>query len=119
MAAALKRMDGNLDLLKMLAGVFLTDYPQRMDEIRRAIRERNAWSLMRAAHTLRGAVSNFSAHEAMSAAQNLEIGANADIWDQVEANWVALQQAISRLEPELARLSLGTGDPISHRDPSG
>ncbi len=59
MAAVLKRMDGDLDLLKMLAGLFLSECPQRMADIRQAINQRDASKLMHSAHAIKGSVANF------------------------------------------------------------
>jgi CheY-like chemotaxis protein len=105
MAAVLERMDGDMDLLKMLAALFLTECPQRMDEIRKAITERDASKLMRAAHALKGSVGNFGAQAAVLAAQRLELDANEHDWEHAEADWVALEKAVGGLEPILSQLS--------------
>ena len=71
-AAALDRVDGDVELMKELAGLFLDECPQRMAEIREAIIRRDATKLQQAAHTLKGSVGNFGAAEAIEAARRLE-----------------------------------------------
>jgi HPt (histidine-containing phosphotransfer) domain-containing protein len=105
LAKVLERMDGDLELLKELAGIFLSDCPQRMAEIRRAITQRDASGLMQAAHTIKGSAGNFGAHEAVEAARRLEIDATEHDWGQAEEHWAALQRAVGGLEPVLIQLS--------------
>jgi PAS domain S-box-containing protein len=105
MAAVLERMDGDMELLKMLAGLFLSECPQRMDEIKKAIQDRDASRLMRAAHALKGSVGNFGAQEAVEAAQRLEIDASEQHWDQAVQDCAALEKAVCGLEPVLSQLS--------------
>jgi len=105
MAEVLKRMDGDMDLLKSLAGLFLSEWPQRVAEIRQAIDQRDAPKLTQAAHTIRGSVGNFGARAAVEAAQRLEIDARDHDWVQAEEHWAALQQAVGGLEPILIQLT--------------
>jgi two-component system, sensor histidine kinase and response regulator len=110
MAAALKRVDGDADLLKELAGLFLGECAQRMTEIRRAIDRRDASELHQAAHALRGSVATFGARTAVEAAQRLENDGRAQDWSRTEAHWSALEAAIRRLEPVFVELA-GAGMP--------
>jgi HPt (histidine-containing phosphotransfer) domain-containing protein len=59
-------------LLVEVVTIFLEDHKKQLDEIERAIRDRDGQALGRAAHTLKGSVSNFGAREAREAAQALE-----------------------------------------------
>jgi PAS domain S-box-containing protein len=102
LAVALKRVDGDLDLLKELAGIFLDECPQRMAEIRQAIRQRDLAKLQREAHGLKGSVGTFGAQETFEAALRLESVGRGEDWGHVEEAWAALEQAIGRLEPALA-----------------
>ncbi len=105
LAAVLERMDGDVELLKELAGLFLNECPRQMAEIRQAITQRDASRLMQTAHTIKGSVGNFGAREAVEAARRLEIDANEHDWGQAEADWAALKRAVGRLEPALIELS--------------
>jgi PAS domain S-box-containing protein len=104
-AAVLERMDGDVDLLKELAGLFLSECPERMAEIRHAITQRDESKLASAVHNLKGSVGNFSAREAVDAARRLEIDASTCNWERAEENWAALVRAVGRLEPVLVELS--------------
>jgi PAS domain S-box-containing protein len=104
MAAALARVDGDLELMKELAGLFLSDCPHRMAEIREAIAERNAPRLHHAAHALKGSVANFAAHEAFEAAQRLERDGRDQLWGCAEQDWAALETAIGQLMPAFVAL---------------
>ncbi|HZW34810.1 MAG TPA: response regulator, partial [Isosphaeraceae bacterium] len=104
MAAALERVDGDVELLKELAGLFLDDCAARMAEIHQAIVRRDASTLERAAHTLKGSVGHFEAHEVFEAAQRLERDGRRQDWDQADDDAVALEEALGRLQPALAQL---------------
>ena len=103
-AAALERVDGDVELLKELAGLFLDDCPARMAEIRQAIVQRDAAKLQRAAHTLKGSVGHFGARETFEAAQRLERDGRDQDWDQAAEDGAALEAALVRLQPALAEL---------------
>ena len=104
MAAALERVDGDLELMTELAGLFLGECPQRMEDIRRAIGERDGPGLERAAHYFKGSVGNFGARRAFEAAGRLERAGRDLDWGRVEQDWAALEEAIGQLEPAFAEL---------------
>jgi PAS domain S-box-containing protein len=104
MAATLERMDGDVELMKELAGLFLSEWPQRMVEIGQAITQRDPARLQRAAHTLRGSVGNFAARQAFETAQRLESDGQEQDWDRAEEHWSALKEAIGRLNVALIGL---------------
>ena len=64
-AVAMERVDGDLELMKELAGLFLGECPQRMAEVRQAIDRKDGPGLQRAAHYLKGSVGNFGARRAV------------------------------------------------------
>ncbi len=95
---------GDTRLLAEMAGLFLRDCPKLMSEIRRALDRHDAKGLERAAHTLKGSVSNFAARAAFEAARHLEtLGREADL-AQAEAACRRLEDEIERLKPALASL---------------
>ncbi len=104
MAAALERVDGDIELMKELAGLFLDECPQRMAEIRQAITQSDAAKLANAAHTLKGSVGNFGAREAFEASRRLELIGHEQDWGRAEEAWTELEEAIGRLNPTLAGL---------------
>jgi CheY-like chemotaxis protein/HPt (histidine-containing phosphotransfer) domain-containing protein len=104
LATALGRVDGDFELLKELAGLFLGECPRRMAEIRRTIDERDGPGLQQAAHYLKGSVGNFGARRAFEAAGRLEHAGRAGEWERAEQDWTELEEAIGRLEPAFAEL---------------
>jgi HPt (histidine-containing phosphotransfer) domain-containing protein len=100
-------VDGDMELLKELAGIFLAECPKLMAEIRQAVDQRDARKLRLAAHTLKGSASHFGAGAVAGAAQRLEgAGAEQD-WAPADEALAALECAIDRLQPALAELRQG------------
>jgi HPt (histidine-containing phosphotransfer) domain-containing protein len=104
-AMALAHVGGDPDLLRELAGVFLTDCPHRLADVRSAVANADAAKLKLAAHTIKGAVSNFAARAAKEAAQRLEtMGQHGDMRNALEALAI-LEMELERLRPVLATLT--------------
>jgi two-component system sensor histidine kinase/response regulator len=97
----LKRVDGDLDLLKEIAGLFFEDTPRLIADVRNAIARGDGNSLERSAHTLKGSVGNFGARIAFEAAFALEqMGRNGDFARADEA-FARLEQQVNLLMPAL------------------
>jgi signal transduction histidine kinase/CheY-like chemotaxis protein/HPt (histidine-containing phosphotransfer) domain-containing protein len=74
------RFDGDLDLLRIVAGTFLETSPPLLSDIREAIAAGDAGSVSQIAHRLRGSLANFGADHAVEAAFRLEkMGAEGDL----------------------------------------
>jgi CheY-like chemotaxis protein/HPt (histidine-containing phosphotransfer) domain-containing protein len=93
----LERIGGDRELLKELVTLFHADCWNLLAEIRDAVTREDCEALAMAAHTLKGAVSNFGAADAVEAAQKLE---SIDCFD----NWEAAAQYCSDLDREIERL---------------
>jgi HPt (histidine-containing phosphotransfer) domain-containing protein len=107
LAAALDRVGGDSELLEEVAKLFLDTAPELLSQVREAVADRNAPSLERAAHTLKGSVGNFGAEAASEAAHRLEkMGRAGDLTGAEEA-LAALEREMDRLQPALAALSAG------------
>ncbi len=98
---ALERVGGDVELLQELVALFRQDCPKLFDEIRDAVRRGNAADLRRAAHTLKGSVSNFCAAEATGAARDLETMGREENLAGAAAALRELEQALDRLWPAL------------------
>ena len=72
LASALKEVDGDEELLREMAQLFLEDHPRLMATLREAATACDPERLCRAAHALKGAAANFAVREAVAAAQRLE-----------------------------------------------
>ena len=104
-AALLAGVDGDRRLLREFVRLFLADCPQRLAEIKEAIRRGDAGALGRAAHTLKGSVGNFAAQKAFAASQQLEnMGRDGDLDNAGEA-CVTLESELEILSDELRRLT--------------
>jgi PAS domain S-box-containing protein len=102
---ALAHVGGDHDLLRELAAVFVVECPHRLADVRDAVSQADAQRLRLAAHTLKGAASNFSALAACDAAQRLEtMGQRADLSGAENAADV-LETEMQRLRTALAELS--------------
>lgn len=78
--AALQRLDGDQTLLAELGDLFFEECPGLLRQARAAVRAQDARALEIAAHTLKGAVSNFHAQASFDAAYQLErMGRNKDL----------------------------------------
>jgi len=103
--ALLDRLGGDWEFLKEIAGVFLDDCPKLLADIHEAVLNRDSERLAHAAHTLKGAVSNFGAESARRAALQLEqLGRAKNLVPATEA-YAALERELGRFTEELAKLS--------------
>ena len=104
-AVALERLGGDEELLQEVAGLFLEEYPTLMAEIHAAVQTGNAHRLERAAHSLKGSVSNFGADCAVQAALGLEtIGRSGDLAGAKEA-LVELEAVMAKLHPSFEQIA--------------
>jgi signal transduction histidine kinase/DNA-binding response OmpR family regulator len=102
--AALDSVGGDRALLQEIIGLFFDESPKWLCDIRKAVSSRDAETLQRAAHTLKGAVSNFGAAQVREIAQRLEnMGHDGDLNGADEALG-ELEQALDQFRPALAAL---------------
>jgi signal transduction histidine kinase/HPt (histidine-containing phosphotransfer) domain-containing protein len=102
MAAALKAVDGDSELLVDVARIFLSETPRLLDEIEGAIARTDAPLLRRAAHTIKGGLRLFGAETAYDLACRLEelgregdVQAAAEPFENLKHAAVELQQDLS------------------------
>ena len=105
--AALGRVDGDRELLKEIAELFLEECPGSLEAVRAAVASRDPAALQRAAHSLKGAVSNFGERAAHKAALRLEqMGRSGELAGSAEA-LRELEEALERLCAELREFITG------------
>lgn len=92
--AILVTFDNNAEFLKSVIGTFLADSPAQLTAVRAAVAANNPGEVMKAAHSLKGSVSVFSAKSAVTAAQNLESMGR-------EGKQEGLGEALAALEREM------------------
>jgi CheY-like chemotaxis protein len=102
-AELLARFDGDGELLKELAGIFLQECPKMLDEIREALRASDHKALERAAHTLKGSVGSFGIPGAWETAQQLESLAKSGRLSGAQEIFRDLEQQIAQFNQVLVR----------------
>lgn len=103
-AAVLARVGGDAELLKELVGLFLAECPKLLSEMREAVARGDAKALARAAHALRGSVSNFEEGDVFDVVLRLEEMGREGLLTHAEEAYAALEEGIARLQPALATL---------------
>ncbi len=97
LASPLRRLQGREDLLKKLAGEFLTGLEELLTRMRSALEERDGPALAFAAHKLKGQAATFEATAVIAAAAELESAA----W---QSDWAAVDNGLERLDRALPPL---------------
>ena len=101
--AVLDSLDGDFELLREVAGIFLAQVPKHMERIRGAVSGQDANVLERAAHALKGSADNLLAQGVVQAASKLEeIGRVGTV--------TGSKEALVSLEEELGKLELALGE---------
>jgi signal transduction histidine kinase/DNA-binding response OmpR family regulator len=100
-AAVMRRVAGNLDMLRELSAVFNDDCSRLLPDLRNALEQGDAAGIRVAAHTVKGMVSFFNAHTATGAAYALEKMGTAGELAGAEREFAALVQEIERLQAAL------------------
>jgi HPt (histidine-containing phosphotransfer) domain-containing protein len=91
------RLGGDEALARQLVSLFIVECPRMIDAVRDSVANGSADDIRRAAHALKGSVSNFTSDGATATAYELEnIGR--------ESRLVEAPAMLARLEQELAAL---------------
>ena len=87
------RLGGNFELFRELAELFMANREDLVAPLKKAIDEMNGAAIGKAAHTIKGAVANFSGERAFRAAYDLEmIGKQGDLGRVHEARDLLLRE---------------------------
>jgi HPt (histidine-containing phosphotransfer) domain-containing protein len=104
MTEALEHVEGDLDLLREMADLFLDEVDNMTRAIEQSITAGDPVALQHAAHTLKGSVSNFAAHAATEASFALEKMGRQQDFTHTSAALAALKSALAQLIPALTAL---------------
>lgn len=99
--AALAAVQGDRELLRIVAETFLDESPQLLAAIRQALEAGVAGEVHRAAHTLKGALNYFGAAQAFDLAYRIEGLADQNRLDEVQHTLPQLEAEVARLRPAL------------------
>jgi CheY-like chemotaxis protein len=100
-ALLVSRVDRDPQLLRDLVDLFLEEYPRLVNEIRAALERKDAKSVERGAHSLKGCTGNLAAKMASEAALKLEKLAHAGDLVGAESLLQELESQLARLKPAL------------------
>ncbi len=100
----LAAFNGNRKILLHIAEIFSTRSAAMLGAISEAVMIRDAVSLARSAHTLKGALYMLRAEKAANAAVRLEAIARSGDWSEGERAYRVLGEEISRVVKELSEL---------------
>ena len=95
----LKNLENDAEFLKTLIGIFMTDWPGMLADMRSAVTARNSSQVISASHALRGSVSIFGAQSAVEAVRTLEYMGQQDKFGEID-------QALCAVEREMALVLL-------------
>lgn len=98
---ALSRVDGDVELLRELAGLFLENYPAQLAVIQSSIERNDSKALENTAHGFKGSVGVFCAKSAFEAARKLEIMGRDNNLAGVNEVYATLRNEVERLKPKL------------------
>jgi signal transduction histidine kinase/CheY-like chemotaxis protein len=96
-ATALARLEGDEDLLREIASLFLDSGPETMEIIEKCMMKGDLSGASRAAHSLKGAVGNFAAARARETALRLEAAAREGDASAAREAWAGLQTEMIQL----------------------
>lgn len=101
-ATALDVVAGDRLLLVEVVDAFLQEAPQQMSAVEDAIQRRDAVTLRRAAHTLKGSLRYFGAQTAYDVALALEMAGMAEQFDHQLERAASLRNMLQLILKELA-----------------
>lgn len=107
-ALLVSRVDSDAQLLRDLVDLFLEECPRQVDEIRVALGRKDAKTVQRGAHSLKGSTSNLAAKMASEAALKLERLARAEDLLHAESALQELEYELVRLKPALLAVRVDT-----------
>jgi len=100
-----ERLDGDFELFIELSELFFEDSSVLLGKIEESINDKNPDALRKTAHTLKGAVSNFSAQKAYDAAYELEIAGKENKLEDAPEMLKALKNEIAEVITEMKKLT--------------
>jgi two-component system sensor histidine kinase/response regulator len=106
--AAFKHFEGDVELMKEIAQMFLEESPLLMNKMKDALGRGDCDALERAAHTVKGSVGNFAAKRAFQAAQRVEEIGRERTMAEAEGAYRELETELKKLRPALASLGRET-----------
>jgi signal transduction histidine kinase/DNA-binding response OmpR family regulator/PAS domain-containing protein len=105
----LTRVEGMLDVLAEMAGLFIGELPPLVEDIQEGIAGDNLDTVAKAAHRIKGSSGLLGAAATFAAAKDLNDLASAGDSAGVPAAWLRLKTQLDLLQPELEKLMVDAG----------
>jgi len=105
----MEQFDGDEELFAEIAELFIEDAPKQMTRIREAVAKGDALALNRAAHALKGSVSNFGVEAVYDLARSMEIMGDESDFQEAEKTCDALGKTLGELLREMRALIRESG----------
>ena len=102
--AVLKRLGDDEEILKEIAALFVAGSPEMLDQIRQSMEAGDVLRLEKAAHLMKGSVSNFGAEEAVQAALHLEVMARTGDLTRARQAFGDLEKAVQAVQTALMQV---------------
>jgi HPt (histidine-containing phosphotransfer) domain-containing protein len=99
---ALRHTGGDRELLGQMAGIFLDTLPSMVDQLRRAVAQRQTATVRRLAHSLKGSCGYFAVDDAWNVAFALEQTPDDD---DVVRKLAVLEDELTRAAPTIGLLA--------------
>jgi HPt (histidine-containing phosphotransfer) domain-containing protein len=97
LALALRRVEGDLDLLEELVKTFQEDLPGRIERLRAAIERGDPQDAARSAHSLRGPLGILGAEQAQALAEHLETFGSGGRLDEAATLYRTFEREVARV----------------------
>ncbi len=89
------------EIVLEIINIFIDEYPERMETLRKNIAEKDFDQIKFNAHSLKGVVANFVAPEVQELARQLEIKGASEDMEDVEALYHVLKEKTGQVIEEL------------------
>ncbi|MCE5199576.1 MAG: response regulator [Armatimonadota bacterium] len=103
---ALTRVEGDMQLLREIAGLFGEECRRLMDNLQSALDNSDAKTVEKIAHTMKGMLGNFGAKGAIEASLTLERFAKQADMEKSMTAYSNLESALELIRPFIAKLAL-------------
>ena len=98
------RLEGDVELFKDLAYIFLKDSTSLMQSLEEAVKDKDSKRIFKGAHTLKGSLLNFSAEAAVKAAIRVEDMGKENRLDEVEKALASLKDVLNNTRTAIREL---------------
>jgi two-component system sensor histidine kinase/response regulator len=105
----LERMGGDREILAEIVGLFLRHCPKQLAELSEAVARGDALRIERAAHALKGEVSNLASAPATAAALRLELMGRDGNLAGAREGFADLERAVEQLKVALTAIGAEVG----------